>query len=183
MKFHILSENNPEAGIRYILRGDDTVIVNQITAQNDVIHTYGGNDTVLAGPGDDQVYGGSGDDILKGQAGNDQLWGGRGDDVLDGGVGGVGKDILTGGRGDDIFVFLADYGQDTITDFGRGHDRIQLSLTDFKSFSDVLNASKQVGDDVVITPLEPKIDTDVAQTLTIQHTNLADLTAHDILLI
>ncbi|MCJ2081488.1 calcium-binding protein [Methylobacterium sp. J-090] len=182
-EFRDLSAQNPEAGLRYILRGDDTVIENQTESQNDDIHTYAGNDTVLAGPGDDLVHGGRGDDLLRGQAGDDQLWGGRGNDVLDGGAGGTGKDILTGGRGADTFVFMADYGQDTITDFGRGHDKIQLSLADFKSFADVQAAWAQVGDDVVITPVEPKTDTDLAQTLTIEHTKLADLSAHDFLLV
>lgn len=182
-RFHDLYENDPQAGLRYILRGDDTVIANQTVAQNDVIETYAGDDIVLAGPGDDQVHGGKGDDILRGQAGDDHLWGGRGDDLLDGGIGGVGKDILTGGRGSDTFVFLADYGQDTITDFGRGQDRIQLSLADFKSFQDIQAAWEQVGDNVVITPVEPKMDTDVAQTLTIENVKIADLTPDDFLLV
>jgi Ca2+-binding RTX toxin-like protein len=182
-RFHDLYLNNPEDGLKYILRGDDTVIANQTLVQNDAIYTYGGNDIVLAGPGDDQVHGGRGDDILRGQAGNDHLWGGRGDDVLDGGIGGLGKDILTGGSGADKFVFMADYGQDIITDFGRGDDRIQLSLADFKSFADIQHAWQQVGENVVITPVEPKIDGDTAQTLTIEHTNVADLTAHDFLLV
>ena len=182
-RFQDLNASDPEAGLRYVLRGDDVVVANQTTPAPDVVYTYGGNDIVRAGPGDDEVHGGRGDDVLRGQGGNDALFGDRGDDVLDGGVGGLDKDVLTGGRGSDTFVFLANYGQDTITDFGRGHDRIELSLADFKSFADVQQAWQQVGDDVVITPSEPKIDTDVAQTLTIENTTIADLTAQDFLFV
>jgi Ca2+-binding RTX toxin-like protein len=81
---------------------------------NDVINGHGGNDS---------LYGLSGADVLRGDAGNDILDGGAGNDRLDGGTG---SDRLTGGAGNDMFVFGRGYGQDTITDFQAGADKIYL---------------------------------------------------------
>ena len=73
--------------------------------------------------------------LLDGRAtgGNDTLNGGTGNDVL---FGGAGNDTLTGGEGNDKFVFLANSnsGQDVITDFQAGSDKIV--------FADVVSADK-----------------------------------------
>jgi hypothetical protein len=62
---------------------------------------------------------------FTGTAGRDVITGTPGDDIL---IGGVGADLLTGGGGNNIFVYssIRDAG-DTITDFGPGKDRIDLS--------------------------------------------------------
>jgi len=74
------------------------------------------------------VEGGSGADTIVGSAGDDRI------------IGGVGKDVLTGGLGADCFVFAvashsrgANY--DTITDFVRGADMIDLSAIDADSLT------------------------------------------------
>ncbi len=69
------------------------------------------------------------------QGGNDDLNGGAGDDII---IGNAGDDTLTGGEGRDIFVFMANSnsGQDRITDFVRGSDKIQ--------FSDVVDSSSLI---------------------------------------
>jgi len=68
--------------------------------------------------------GSAGRDQIVGGLGNDTLSGGPGDDVLwDGG----GADRLTGGAGADLFVLSNDGATDTITDFERGLDRLDLS--------------------------------------------------------
>ena len=72
------------------------------------------------------IIGTSGANLLKGLAGNDTLQGGGGDDQL---VGGTGNDVLTGGGGADSFVFDKSDGEDRITDFITGEDKIQLSST------------------------------------------------------
>lgn len=110
-------------------------------AGDDIVRAGSGRDTIRGGGGDDQLFGNSGndalrggvgDDILNGQRGRDDLSGGRGNDMLDGGVardtldGGRGNDILTGGNGSDEFIFSDGYGQDTITDFELGADKIVL---------------------------------------------------------
>ncbi len=113
--------------------GDDTMTVgytdaqgDQITAENDLIYGYGGNDSIAAGSGNDTVYGGTGNDTLSGDAGSDTLWGGAGDDRL------------TGGTGNDVFGFERYGGNDTITDFdlgdtnGDGFYNDQLDVSDLR---------------------------------------------------
>lgn len=106
-------------------------------AGNDLMFGNGGNDTLEGGQGDDKLLGGAGVDGLLGGAGQDQLTGGAGNDRL---MGGTGTDRLTGGVGADAFIFatISDLGlrpgtTDTITDFTRGQDRIDLSRIDAAS--------------------------------------------------
>ena len=104
-------------------------------------NTFGaGSDTLIS---IEQVYGSyyadtltgnSLDNELEGNDGNDSLNGGNGVDKL---IGGVGKDTLTGGLGNDTFKFLnynemglGTSARDTITDFTRGQDKIDLSYID-----------------------------------------------------
>ncbi|MAM09614.1 MAG: hypothetical protein CML23_03960 [Rhizobiaceae bacterium] len=63
-------------------------------------------------------------DYLNGGAGNDQLHGLGGNDTL---IGGAGNDWLDGGAGYDVFVFEDGFGQDRITGFEHGRDRIHLA--------------------------------------------------------
>lgn len=119
-----------------------------------------GNDTLRGQAGDDALFGGDGNDVLSGDNGRDMLFGGPGRDLLDGGlgndtldggqgadtlrggagndrlIGGEGANQLNGGAGADVFVFRnhleAGIGanRDTITDFQRGVDRIDVSGID-----------------------------------------------------
>jgi hypothetical protein len=61
---------------------------------------------------------------------------------------------MTGGLGDDSFLFADGHGNDTITDFlagVAGGDIIDLRrLTAGSSFTDVMAAAAQIGDDTVI---------------------------------
>lgn len=84
--------------------------------------------------GADVVFGGAGDDRLDGGGGNDRL------------VGGVGNDVLTGGSGSDVFAFTTGFGTDTITDFTRKQDKIELTGVAGFSALTIL----QEGDDAVI---------------------------------
>ncbi|MCD6076315.1 MAG: Hemolysin-type calcium-binding region [Ramlibacter sp.] len=70
--------------------------------------------------------------VLDGAAGADVLNGGAGNDTL---IGGTGKDALTGGGGADRFVFAnathsSGNAVDSIADFLRGTDKIDLSALD-----------------------------------------------------
>ena len=80
-----------------------------------------------AGLGDDRVVGGLRNDFLVGGAGNDVLRGQDGNDTF---IGGGGNDLLRGDAGNDTFIFNAPLNPatnvDTIRDFGRGDDRVQL---------------------------------------------------------
>ncbi|NOX74601.1 MAG: calcium-binding protein, partial [Alphaproteobacteria bacterium] len=96
---------------------------------------YGGtgNDTIVAGSGSDTVHGGNGNDTITGGNGKDKLYGDDGNDVINGGgksdtiYGGGGNDTLTGSSGADTFVFTQRAGDDVITDFTNGSDKIDLS--------------------------------------------------------
>ncbi|BAY13422.1 M10 family metallopeptidase C-terminal domain-containing protein [Calothrix sp. NIES-2098] len=73
---------------------------------------------------DDVIKGGNCADTLSGFDGNDTICGGCGNDLI---TGGKGNDCLTGGEGKDRFVFGANFGNDTISDFCRYQDKIDLS--------------------------------------------------------
>ncbi len=99
-------------------------------------HLYGGdgNDILKDSWGDDVLYGGAGTDRLTNSWGDDHLYGGDGNDILkdswgdDVLYGGAGNDQLYGGRGNDVFVVNPDdTGKDTVTDFTRGRDKIQIT--------------------------------------------------------
>ncbi len=78
------------------------------------------------------IKGNGGSDTIDGHVGNDTIDGGAGRDFL---IGNIGKDTLTGGSGIDDFIFKSTADSrvglaDTITDFLRGTDRIDLSAID-----------------------------------------------------
>lgn len=110
--------------------GNESVIADDLFPRgifDNLILTFGGNDTVKAGrgfdvvdlgDGNDRGIGGNNDDTMLGGNGNDQLDGGQGRDVLDGGAG---ADLISGGQGDDALDGGA--GNDII-DGGDGKDLI-----------------------------------------------------------
>ena len=86
-------------------------------------------ENATSGSGNDKLVGNDAANLLSAGAGDDVLTAGGGDDTL---VGGAGTDTLAGGAGADLFVFAAGdsavgTGRDTVTDFERGADRIDLS--------------------------------------------------------
>ncbi|QXI66114.1 Bifunctional hemolysin/adenylate cyclase (plasmid) [Paracoccus marcusii] len=86
--------------------------------------TGAGNDRIIGSAGANSLTAGSGNDVLSGLAGNDRLFGQAGNDRLQGGSG---NDILTGGFGADGFLFSRGDGNDKITDFANGIDRIVIN--------------------------------------------------------
>jgi Ca2+-binding RTX toxin-like protein len=103
------------------------------TEGDDILIGTFGPDTIHGLAGNDRIWGLAGNDTLLGDAGDDVLYGGPGEDNLDGGDGndyliiGPGADRLTGGPGDDSFVASPfSVGHVTITDWGIGHDSIDL---------------------------------------------------------
>lgn len=110
--------------------------LSKTTAQN----TNVGNDTiknienVIGGTAADTITGSAIANQLEGGSGNDILVGNEGNDTM---IGGIGVDKLTGGAGNDIFTYLSTKelnakpaNSDTITDFTRGQDKINLSAID-----------------------------------------------------
>ncbi len=83
--------------------------------------------------GANHLTGNDGANELDGKNGNDQLFGGKGWDVL---YDGNGVDILNGGWGADRFVLAGDGKADTVSDWGRGNDTL-----DIRAWSGVSNLS------------------------------------------
>ncbi|MEM9266032.1 MAG: calcium-binding protein [Cyanobacteria bacterium P01_F01_bin.13] len=109
------------------------------------LNGLGGNDTLNGLSGNDTLYGSSGEDTLLGGSGNDTL------------VGGSGRDTLRGQSGRDTYAYsttsssVAGSQRDTILDFARGLDKIDLSAID--SSLDI--AGNQVFDFIGTNPFRP----------------------------
>ncbi|MFM6268551.1 MAG: M10 family metallopeptidase C-terminal domain-containing protein, partial [Dolichospermum sp.] len=111
-----------------------------------------GNDSLTGGDGKDSLTGGAGNDTLTGGIGNDTLTGSAGNDSL---TGGAGSDNLTGGAGNDTFRYTAvndsnagdltdaNLTFDTITDFTKGQDVINVNGLGVV-FASVFNAQAAV---------------------------------------
>lgn len=107
-------------------------------------------ENAVGGSGNDSLTGNEGANLLRGGAGTDKLYGLGANDSLDGGAG---ADSLAGGAGVDIFDFNSvrdslSSARDTIQDFLRGSDRIDLRTIDAnaaaggdQAFSFIGNAS------------------------------------------
>jgi serralysin len=98
-------------------------------------------ENALGGSGSDVIKGNAANNSLQGNLGNDQLYGGTGNDRLYGGSGNdrlygqSGTDSFTGNSGADTFVFSyssesSPLSKDTIRDFKRGEDHIDLRPID-----------------------------------------------------
>ncbi|MGB3405585.1 MAG: Ig-like domain-containing protein [Microcoleaceae cyanobacterium] len=95
---------------------------------NDLLLGDEGQDTLCGDLGNDTLHGGKDNDLIKGCFGNNLLLGEMGDDTL---IGGEGNDTLTGGDGIDTFVINPNRGNNLITDFQIGQDRLMLEDISF----------------------------------------------------
>lgn len=127
------------------------------TASGEALYGFGGDDLLNGGGGNDLLDGGPGNDMLVGGPGDDRLFGGDGNDILDGGPG---NDVLVGGAGADLFVFGPGYGQDTVTAFEPGIDKIDLRGFGFTTFDQVQAAIATGGE-----PPPPGVPLNVAPGL------------------
>ena len=140
--------------------------------RNNTLKGRDGDDTLYGGPdgGDDRMYGENGNDSIFGGIGNDTVHGGIGNDTI---YGGAGDDVLSGGADDDTFVFAPGGGADTITDFGNGDDKLDLS-----TFADIASV-----DDLFIEQREGDVVIDLSnqggESITLQDFVIADLDASD----
>jgi Ca2+-binding RTX toxin-like protein len=146
----LFETDTSDDGIPLNLSGNDRA---RLGYGNDSFFLGDGNDIARGGAGEDSLYGGRGNDLLVGGGGRDLLEGGQGRDRLLGGDkadylsggdgadeldGGARGDWLDGGRGDDRltggdgaeadhFVFRQGDGDDVITDFQDGIDRLDIT--------------------------------------------------------
>jgi len=115
-------------------QGNDVIWTND---GDDRISGYSGNDNLNGGRGNDTIMGGDGNDILDGFDGNDNIAGDNGADKI---TGGLGADTLTGGTSWDAFIYTSLNDStisqiDTITDFEKGKDKIDLRALNFDSIA------------------------------------------------
>ncbi|MFO1209150.1 MAG: MJ1477/TM1410 family putative glycoside hydrolase [Amaricoccus sp.] len=92
----------------------------------------------------DTLAGKGGGDTISGLGGNDTLRGDGGNDTI---TGGAGNDRLTGGTGADTFVFALGSGADTITDFEKSRDHIDLRAIAGLTFAKLDSNHNNVLDD------------------------------------
>ncbi len=114
----------------------------------------------------EEVQGSLHNDSLTGDATNNVLRGADGNDTL---AGGAGNDTLTGGAGTDLHQFQSGWGTDTVTDFTRGTDTIDLSSTGLQ-FTDL--TITQVASDAVVADGH-------GNTITLQNVTANDLAPSD----
>ena len=175
---YVLPEQN-EAGTFYsaiwdvsgtdtmVYNGEDNAIIDLRAATLLDDDTAGGFISYAAG-----IHGGftiaNGVVIENGTGGNgdDTITGNAADNVL---TGNAGDDNLTGGEGADTFVFLADTGDDTITDFADDEDRLQLEFAGAIADSDAaMGFASQVGNNVVF-------DFNADGTVTVEDITIAEI--------
>jgi hypothetical protein len=101
--------------------------------------SIGGNDTVIARSmpglsGNTAMYGDGAEILDRAKGGNDTLISGANSEQMWGDAATVAPTARTGA---DTFVFLPPNGHDTIADFERGKDHIDLRAFGFSSFNDV----------------------------------------------
>ena len=119
-------------------------VVSCIFYSTGTVEFWGGAyaDAVATGVANDYVNGMAGNDYLESSGGSDIVIGGTGNDTL---VGGSGLDVLKGGKGADIFFYENSSDspdaahRDTILDFTKGIDTIDLSHIDANSNTTVPN--------------------------------------------
>lgn len=151
------------------------LLPNQLLASDFIFDTTTASKTLTGNnAAADLLIGGLGNDTLNGLTGNDTLVGGTGNDTL---TGGAGDDTLIGGNGSDIFRYDArGFGQDTITDFVQGQDRIDLSPLGIGDFSTVTRLYSLSGMDTLIT----LFFNSSLETITIRGVMPLQLTASDL---
>jgi Ca2+-binding RTX toxin-like protein len=131
--------------------GDDNIFGED---NDDTIFGGSGNDQLFGGEDIDIIYGGTGDDLIRGGNWRDTLSGGAGADTIYGDFGtdtidgGTGDDNITGGASADTILFGYGMGNDVITDFTVGEDKISLSSSDYILRADAVEGGTlvRVGD-------------------------------------
>ncbi|MBX5151857.1 rhizobiocin [Rhizobium lentis] len=129
---------------------------------------------VLAANVENLTFIGTGPFAGTGNALNNVIVGGSSSNTL---TGGAGNDTLTGGAAADLFVYSANWGHDTITNFvgtGSAHDAISIDHGIFVDWESLFAASEQFGNDTIIMA-------DSDNTITLKNVALSSLQSWDFL--
>ena len=121
-----------------------------------------GNLVIARGTMIEQFIAGSGDDMIRGNDGPNRLLGRGGDD------------ILMGGEGKDRFAFSLNDGHDTILDFTKGEDKIDLRPIPDITFADL--SGEERGGDLIIY-----LSDDQEASITLPGFSITDITPNDFL--
>ncbi|TAX54173.1 rhizobiocin [Rhizobium leguminosarum] len=161
--------------------GHDTYIVDNAgdivtEAANEGIDTVRTNlaSYTLAANVENLTHIGTGPFAGTGNALNNVIVGGSGSNTL---TGGAGNDTLTGGAAADVFVYLLNWGHDTITNFvatGTAHDTIRIDHSIFADWESLFAASSQYGNDTIVTA-------DIDNTIVLRNVALTSLDSGDFL--
>jgi len=100
-------------------------------------------ENIIGSQFNDEIIGNDLNNYLTGKSGDDRIEGRSGNDIIEGGLG---ADIILGGDGFDYFVFNSFEesnlnNADTIQDFTKGDDKIDLSALDFISIININDAT------------------------------------------
>ncbi|MGO6840471.1 calcium-binding protein, partial [Rhizobium ruizarguesonis] len=161
--------------------GDDTYAVDNV-GDSVTENANGGTDAVrtnlasytLGANVENLTYNGTGAFAGTGNNLDNVIIGGNVANTL---TGGAGDDILTGGAAADFFIYLPNWGHDTITNFaatGTAHDTIRIDHSIFADWASLLAASSQSGSDTIVTA-------DSDNTITLKNVAVSSLDSFDFL--
>ncbi|MBX4929980.1 M10 family metallopeptidase C-terminal domain-containing protein [Rhizobium binae] len=157
----------------YIVDDAGDIVTEAADAGTDTVRTNLASYTLAANV-ENLAFIGTGAFAGTGNALNNVIVGGSGSNAL---TGGAGNDILTGGAAADLFVYSANWGHDTITNFvaaGSAHDAISIDHGIFADWESLFAATEQSGNDTIITA-------DSDNTITLRNVALSSLQSWDFL--
>jgi Ca2+-binding RTX toxin-like protein len=106
---------------------------------------------------------------FRGTGGDDTISGSSWNDTV---AGGAGNDTLSGASGNDTFIFRANLGQDTVTDFTAGQDVLEFGDGIFADAAAALAAATASGNNTLVT-------IDANNSVLLQNVTLANLHVGD----
>ena len=128
----------------------------------------GQGDTLIGNALGNRLLGNNGNDTISGAAGNDVIYGGSGSDLINGGAN---NDFLVGGGDADTFEFDAAWGADTIGDWVKGVDILDLSNTGLVFANLTISATGVSGEHALISDGTNTIRLNNTDFTTVQETD------------